>query len=53
MSEVGDSPTTIDLLSWCARAVLELVGQGGLGHSLDSLTNNSANEYGDALKRFV
>lgn len=33
-----------------SRAALELIGQGGLGYSFDSLTENKSNAYGEALK---
>lgn len=35
------------------RVALELVGQGGLGYSFESLDENSSNEWGNALKDFV
>lgn len=42
----------IDLLFWFGRTALELVGQGGLGHSLDPLTDDTENEYALAIKSF-
>lgn len=35
------------------RVALELVGQGGLGYSFESLDENSSNLYGNAMKDFV
>ncbi|KAH8101251.1 cytochrome P450 [Cristinia sonorae] len=49
-AEVNDSPKEVDILNWMGRAALELIGQGGLGHSFDRLTENTPNVYGDALK---
>ena len=38
---------------WMGRTALELMGQAGLGYSFDSLTDDSANELGSALKSVV
>ena len=35
------------------RAALELIGQGGFGHSFDPLVENVPNAYADAIKDFV
>ena len=40
-------------MGWISRTALELVAQAGLGTSLDSLKDDSASPYGDALKSFV
>ena len=53
MSEIGDSATTVDILGWFGRTALELIGQGGLGYSLDTLTTPTPNDYGEALKKFL
>ena len=39
----------IDILGWMGRTALELVGQGGLGHSFDPLTEDRASRYMEAL----
>ncbi|KAH9936146.1 cytochrome P450 [Fomitopsis serialis] len=51
-SRVSDSedPREIDMLGWMGRTALELIGQGGLGHSLDPLVKDSTDAYGMALK---
>ncbi|CAL1697886.1 unnamed protein product [Somion occarium] len=36
-NEIGSSSKDIDILHWIHRTALELVGQGGLGYSFDSL----------------
>lgn len=51
--QVGDKPTTVDILGWFGRTALELIGQGGLGYSLDTLDTPAPNPYGDALKEFL
>ena len=33
-----------------SRTALELIGQGGLGHSFDPLIKNESNAFGQALK---
>ena len=53
MSEIGDSAATVDILGWFGRTALELIGQGGLGYSLDTLTTPAPNDYGEALKKFL
>ena len=47
------SSEEIDVLNWFGRTALELVGQGGLGYSFDSLTEYKHNDFGDALKAFM
>lgn len=34
-SRVADGSREIDMLQWMGRTALELIGQGGLGHSFD------------------
>ena len=51
--EVGDGPTTVDVVSWFSRTALELMGRGGLGQSFDSLANNQRNKYGDDLQALM
>ena len=34
------------------RTALELIGQGGLGHSFDPLTADTQDEYTEAVKGF-
>lgn len=38
------------MLGWMGRAALEMIGQGGLGYSLDPLVSDNVDEYGRALK---
>ena len=45
--------TEIDMLGWMSRTALELVGQAGLGISLDSLEDEGSGPYGEALKSFM
>ncbi|KAH9854630.1 cytochrome P450 [Lenzites betulinus] len=37
---VADETREIDMVGWMGRAALELIGQGGLGHSFDTLTED-------------
>ncbi|KAK7677643.1 hypothetical protein QCA50_019334 [Cerrena zonata] len=52
-AQVGNGPTTVDILNWFGRTALELIGQGGLGYTLDPLDSPAHNEYGDAIKEFL
>ncbi|KAF5382086.1 hypothetical protein D9615_004310 [Tricholomella constricta] len=40
--QVADGPREIDILQWMTRAALEMIGQGGLGYSFDSLVGGEA-----------
>ena len=48
-----DGPKEIDILSWMGRTALELIGQGGLGHSFDPLTEDRADEFADSVKAYL
>lgn len=48
-----DGPKEINLVNWMGRTALELIGQAGLGYSFDSLTEESVDTYGGALKMFI
>ncbi|KAG5638782.1 hypothetical protein H0H81_010203 [Sphagnurus paluster] len=37
-----DGPREINILHWMSRSALEMIGQSGLGHSFDSLTNEES-----------
>lgn len=37
---MADETREIDMVGWMGRAALELIGQGGLGHSFDTLTED-------------
>ena len=43
----------LDMLSWSGRTTLEILGQAGLGHSFDPLTEDISDEYADAVKTFA
>ncbi|KAF7768259.1 hypothetical protein Agabi119p4_7502 [Agaricus bisporus var. burnettii] len=44
----------IDILHWSGRTALELIGQGGMGYSFDSLTDDhDYHPYRTAVKNFV
>ncbi|KAH7928038.1 cytochrome P450 [Leucogyrophana mollusca] len=51
--QVKDGPKEINMLEWFTRTALELVGQSGLGYSLDSLKEGDANPYGAAVKNLA
>ncbi|KAI0373129.1 cytochrome P450 [Pilatotrama ljubarskyi] len=51
-SRVKDGPQEIDVLGWMGRTALELIGQGGLGHSFDPLTEDVADEFTDSVKAY-
>ena len=50
---MADGPKEIDVLQWMGRTALELVGQGGLGHSFDPLTADSQDDFTEAIKAFA
>ena len=41
------------MIHWMGRTALELIGQGALGHSFDSLIEDSNDEYTEAVKAFM
>ncbi|GJE97228.1 cytochrome P450 [Phanerochaete sordida] len=43
----------VDVLGWTGRAALELIGQGGFGHSFDPLVADVPNAYARAIKDFI
>ncbi|KAI0826700.1 cytochrome P450 [Trametes gibbosa] len=51
-ARVKDGPQEIDMLNWMGRTALELIGQGGLGHSFDPLTEDVADDFTDSVKAF-
>ncbi|KAI0648490.1 cytochrome P450 [Trametes meyenii] len=51
-SRVRDDPKELDILGWMGRTALELIGQGGLGHSFDPLTEDIADEFADSVKAY-
>ncbi|KAK7682256.1 hypothetical protein QCA50_014843 [Cerrena zonata] len=52
-AEVGDKTATVDIMEWLARAALELIGQGGLGVSMDSLGDPTPNPLADSIKMMI
>ena len=50
-AQIANGTAEVDILSWMGRAALELVGQGGLGYSFDSLEDEMEDSYGNALKQ--
>ncbi|KAI0069487.1 cytochrome P450 [Panus rudis PR-1116 ss-1] len=52
--QLAGTTKEVDMLKWMHRTALELVGQGGLGHSFDPLTDDDYySEYSQALKGFI
>ena len=52
-SRVDAGAKDLDVLGWMSRAALELIGQSGIGHSFDPLTEDVADDYAEAVKHFV
>ena len=50
---VKDGQSEIDMLDWMGRMALELIGQGGLGYSFDSLVASTRNSFGEAIKALL
>ena len=50
---VQDGPKELNILEWMGRTSLELIGQAGLGHSLDPLVENAGKDtFVGALKNY-
>ena len=49
----NDGTEDVDVLQWMSRAALELIGQTGIGHSFDPLTQDTSDVYSDAVKNFA
>ena len=52
-ARVQNGPADVDIAEWMACTALELVGQGGLGHSFDPLTADSQDDFTEAIKAFA
>ncbi|KAI0671636.1 cytochrome P450 [Trametes maxima] len=52
-ARVAAGEKEIDIAAWMGRTALELIGQGGLGHSFDPLTRESSDYYTEAVKALV
>ncbi|KAF8896612.1 cytochrome P450 [Infundibulicybe gibba] len=52
--KVAQGPQEIDMVHWMTRAALELIGQGGLGYSFDSLQEDvPSHPYSHSAKEFM
>ncbi|KAI0713837.1 cytochrome P450 [Earliella scabrosa] len=52
-ARIREGAEAIDMIHWMGRTALELIGQGALGHSFDSLIEDSNDEYTEAVKAFI
>ena len=52
-TQVGEQKTTVDIMAWLTRTALELIGQGGLGVSMDSLGEPIHNPLADSVKMMM
>ncbi|KAI0775295.1 cytochrome P450 [Trametes elegans] len=52
-SRVAAGEREVDVAGWMGRTALELIGQGGLGHSFDPLTEERSDAYTEAVKALV
>ena len=43
----------VNMFEWLSRTALELVGQGGLGHSFDSLAEGEVSDYTKVAKELM
>ncbi|KAJ7616953.1 cytochrome P450 [Mycena polygramma] len=48
--QVTKGPAKIDMLHWLTRCSIELFGQGGLGYSFDSFTDDAVHPYSAAIR---
>ncbi|THH32686.1 hypothetical protein EUX98_g1503 [Antrodiella citrinella] len=51
--QVSGGPKEIEVLHWLTRLALELIGQGGLGHSFDTLEDDTVNPLAEDLKNVI
>ncbi|KAJ7637635.1 cytochrome P450 [Mycena polygramma] len=49
--QVQNGPKEVDVLIWCTRLALELVGQAGLGYSFDPLVDDEIPPYIQSIKK--
>lgn len=49
-TQVEGGPQEVDMIKWMGRIALELVGQGGMGHSFDPLVEGSQDTLTEAVK---
>ncbi|KAI0737388.1 cytochrome P450 [Daedaleopsis nitida] len=52
-TRVKDGPQEMDMLGWMGRTALELIGQGGFGHSFDPIVTEPSDRFADAVKAFI
>lgn len=53
LKQVKDGPKEIEMMRWMTRTALELLGQGGLGHSFDSLEDEMENPLVEDIKAIL
>ena len=51
-AQIHGTKGEVDVLMWMGRTALELIGQGGLGHSFDPLDSDMKDTLGHAVKAF-
>ncbi|KAI0059756.1 cytochrome P450 [Artomyces pyxidatus] len=53
-AKVVDGPAEVEVIDWFSRAALEMIAQGGLGYTFDSLSpDGDVNEFKIAIKEFM
>ena len=52
-TRVKDGPQEMDMLGWMGRTALELIGQGGFGHSFDPIVSEPTDKFAEAVKSFM
>ena len=52
VQDAGEEGAELDVLAWTGRTALELIGQAGLGHSLDPLIADAPDEFAHVVKSF-
>ncbi|KAI0055532.1 cytochrome P450 [Artomyces pyxidatus] len=55
-AKAADGPQELDMVDWFGRLALEMIGQGGLGHTFNSFSADvelEANKFRTAVKEFV
>ncbi|KZT00821.1 cytochrome P450 [Laetiporus sulphureus 93-53] len=52
-SRISAKPQEADMLHWLGRASLQMIGKGGMAHSLDMLLEERPNKYATAVKTLL
>ena len=52
-TKLANGSQEIDIKEWMTRVALEIIGQGGLGYSFETLDETKSNQYAAAVKMLL